>query len=97
MPGKGGWCVSNLHRQLPVAKLISRPQLKGSLVPHLQDGSPAHTLVVPNSPSFIIVKVNISFSVGLGEESMGQDAPRPIEWQVVPMPVPGGRGGEEHS
>jgi hypothetical protein len=53
----------------------------------------AHTLVVPNSPSFIIVKVDIPFSVGLREEGMGQDAPRPVKRQVVTMPVPGGGGG----
>lgn len=57
--------------------------------------SKAHTLVVPNSPSFVIVEVNIPFSVGLREESMGQDAPRPVKRQVVPMPVPGGGAGGE--
>lgn len=56
-----------------------------------------HTLVVPNSPSFVIVKVDIPFSVGLREEGMGQDAPRPVKRQVVPMPVPGERGGGENT
>lgn len=50
-------------------------------------------MVVPNSPGLVIVEVDIPFSVGLRKEGVGQDAPRSIKWQVVPMPVPaGGRG-----
>lgn len=54
-------------------------------------------MVVPNSPGLIIVEVDIPFSVGLREEGMGQDTPRSIKWQVVPMPVPAGAGGRVQS
>lgn len=40
--------------------------------------------------------MDIPFSVGLWEEGVGQDTPRAIKWQVVPMPVPAeGWGGAE--
>lgn len=47
------------------------------------------TQVVPNRPGLIIVKMDISLAVCLGEERVCQDPSRPIERQVIPMPVPG--------
>lgn len=53
-----------------------------------ESGAPAPTLVVPDGPGLIVVEVDVPFSVGLGEEGVGQDAPRSVKGQVVPMPVP---------
>lgn len=64
------------------------PILSDLQLPLPEKRSPGHTLVVPNRPGLIVVEVDIPFSVGLWEEGMGQDTPRAIKWQVVPMPVP---------
>lgn len=66
--------------------MASAHSLQSPVVPS-GNGLPGHTLVVPNSPGLIKVEVDVPFSVGFGEEGVGQDAPRPIKRQVVPMPV----------
>lgn len=49
------------------------------------------TQVVPNRPGLIIVKMDVSLPVCLGEERMCQDPSRPVERQIISMPVPGGK------
>lgn len=49
------------------------------------------TQVVPNRPGLVIVKMDVSLPVCLGEECMCQDPSGPVKRQVVSMPVPGGK------
>lgn len=49
------------------------------------------TEAVPNRPGLIIVKMDISLPVCLGEERVCQDPSGPIKRQIVSMPVPGGK------
>lgn len=59
-----------------VAKLMSS---------HLEEVS---AQVVPDRPGLIIVKMDISFPMRLGEECVCQDPSGPIKGQIVTMPVP---------
>lgn len=49
---------------------------------------PGLTHVVAQRPGLVVVEVDVSLAVGLGEEGVGQDSPGAIEGEAVPMPVP---------
>lgn len=89
---KNSCCLSVLqgpcsHHRGIVSKFIDTSTLEHPQLPMKQ----YHTQVVPNRPGLVIVKMNVSFPVCFGEEGVCQDPSRPIERQVVPMPVPGGK------
>ena len=85
MPGRGR---QPGNARAPAAGRRARARRRGLSRAPPESGAPAPTLVVPDGPGLIIVEVDVPFSVGLGEEGVGQDAPRSVKGQVVPMPVP---------